>query len=112
VLNIYTQEAPHDDVIIVANSAGIALLRRLLDDVMKGRRTLAVSNEAYVSDGEGFLLQVHKTKAPWNYPVPYRSPVYRSRDKEANSLLVEKMTEGMDLSLEQRGKKRRRKTGG
>jgi hypothetical protein len=55
ILHIHAQQAPHDEAFIVGNRQGLLALRRAIDAALESGKGEAL---AFVSDGEGFDVQV------------------------------------------------------
>ena len=86
-INIYAQDGPHDDTIILVNHDGLLALKEAVDKALETGLTSKANMVA--GDGEGFTLFIHQSEDVSRYATPYVEKMFRDCDKRARTNLAD-----------------------
>lgn len=85
LIHIYPQESWHMDAYIVANREGLQALKEAIDEALD-RENAEV--EAFVSDGEGYEIEIILNDSPWGstfwkqVAVPYTADYAKEKRED------------------------------
>jgi hypothetical protein len=99
ILNIYGQEAWHDDARIVGNREGLEALRAVIADALsQGAATSQSVDPIFASDGEGYEVIVELHNDPWGIDKATGkldpSSFWNTEKSNPQYLLLERMGDG------------------